>query len=200
MAGLLNAIAPSRPAAHTSALEVGPTAKPDADVGRRIAAVSGVRPTNGLTGVPSRPYDIADALADVLQAISSKAAVAPQQAVPTSAEGVAPSAASVPDKAIAPTVPVVPEAAKATVVPITVRASKAAATPVVAADNDWRPIASAPFDRNVQVGVTSRNGILAIFFPCRRMNAGWINAIVKAPLLHEPACWREWREDYFEAS
>jgi hypothetical protein len=80
------------------------------------------------------------------------------------------------------------------------RAAKPVSGPAVEARNDWQPIASAPLDRNVQVGVTSRKGILAIFFPCRRTEAGWINAVVKAPLLHEPACWREWREDYFEGS
>jgi hypothetical protein len=79
-------------------------------------------------------------------------------------------------------------------------APKPAIEPVAAPRNDWQPIATAPMDRAVQVGVTSRNGVLAVFFPCRLTGAGWINALVRAPLLHEPACWREWRDYHFDAN
>jgi hypothetical protein len=60
--------------------------------------------------------------------------------------------------------------------------------------NEWQPIATGPLDREVQVGIAVEGGVLPIFFPCRRTEDGWINAIVKAPLLHNPSCWREWPE------
>jgi len=59
---------------------------------------------------------------------------------------------------------------------------------------EWQPIDAAPLDRDVQVGINVEGGVLPIFFPCRRTESGWMNAIVKAPLLHEPTCWREWPE------
>jgi len=64
--------------------------------------------------------------------------------------------------------------------------------------NDWQPLENAPFDRVVQVGVAGRNGVLPVFFPCRLTDSGWMNALVRAPLLHQPTCWREWRDYYVE--
>jgi hypothetical protein len=64
--------------------------------------------------------------------------------------------------------------------------------PTPRTNGEWQPIATGPLDRDVQVGVTVEGGVLPIFFPCRLTPTGWINAIVKAPLLHEPSCWREW--------
>jgi hypothetical protein len=59
---------------------------------------------------------------------------------------------------------------------------------------EWQSIDTAPLDRDVQVGINVEGGVLPIFFPCRRTEGGWMNAIVRAPLLHEPTCWREWPE------
>ena len=59
-------------------------------------------------------------------------------------------------------------------------------------NSEWQPIDTGPLDRDVQVGITVEGGVLPIFFPCRRTDSGWMNAIVKAPLLHQPTCWREW--------
>ncbi len=90
-------------------------------------------------------------------------------------------------------------AAKA-VAPTAVAATAVAPEPATPPTNDWQPVATAPMDRVVQVGVTSKNGVLAVFFPCRLTANGWINALVRAPLLHEPTCWREWRDYYFDAN
>lgn len=198
MANLINAFAHPRPAVHPPEVEARSGAQPNAD-----AAIS-------TAPAPSGPYDIADALADVARAIAPRTAAAPTDAAPVSVTpeaAVAAEAISEPKAAVAPKPVAVVKAAtpKAALAPraaaaAAMRAAKPVSGPTVEARNDWQPIASAPLDRNVQVGVTSRKGILAIFFPCRRTEAGWINAVVKAPLLHEPACWREWREDYFEGS
>jgi hypothetical protein len=180
--------------------------EPQAEVAEHVVAEPVFRPATILAVVPPPRYAIADALADVANAIGPKAAalakatVAPNAAIapsPTNAVNAANAAKATIAKAstvtkarVAPTVAIKP---LAPVAPKVVR-------PATEARNDWQPIATAPLDRNVQVGVTSKSGILAIFFPCRRTESGWINAVVKAPLLHEPACWREWREDYFEAN
>jgi hypothetical protein len=200
MANLINAFAHPRPAVHPPELEAQSGAQANAG-----AAI----PT---TAAHSGPYDIADALADVARAIAPRTAATPKEAGTGSATpeaAVAAKAISVPKAAAAPKPVVVMKAAatpktalapRAAAVAAAIRAPTPVTKPAVEVTNDWQPIASAPLDRNVQVGVTSRKGILAIFFPCRRTEAGWINAVVKAPLLHEPACWREWREDYFEGS
>jgi hypothetical protein len=86
------------------------------------------------------------------------------------------------------------------VAPAPVAAKPVAPEPAPPPTNDWQPVAIAPMDRVVQVGVTSKNGVLAVFFPCRLTANGWINALVRAPLLHEPTCWREWRDYYFDAN
>jgi hypothetical protein len=203
MASLLNAIAPSRSAPHRAEVQAEPEAAP------HVAAESTPGPTTMLAAEPSVRYDIADALADVAEAIAPKPAVAPKATIDAPAPDIAPKIVALPKVVALPTVVTAPKAAvppKVVAVPKTAAPPKVAlaptavAKPVVEARNDWQPVSIAPLDRNVQVGITFKNGILAIFFPCRRTEAGWINAIVKAPLLHDPACWREWREDYFEAN
>jgi len=203
MANLINAFAHPRPAAHAPELQARPEAGPNGGVEKPAAAES------NLTAAPSGPYDIADALADVARAIAPKAAIAPKEAAPRSEAAVTANAVSVLKAAATPRSVITPKAAvslKTALVPkrafvaTAIRAPKAATGPTVEVKNDWQPIASAPLDRNVQVGVTFKDRTLAIFFPCRLTEAGWINAVVKAPLLHEPACWREWREDYLEGA
>jgi hypothetical protein len=73
-------------------------------------------------------------------------------------------------------------------------AAAVAVAPTQRTNGEWQPIATGPLDRDVQVGINVEGGVLPIFFPCRRTPAGWLNAIVNAPLLHEPTCWREWPE------
>jgi hypothetical protein len=75
-----------------------------------------------------------------------------------------------------------------------VAAAKPTAAEIPRTNGQWQPIATGPLDRDVQVGIKVESGVLPIFFPCRRTETGWLNAIVKAPLLHEPTCWREWPE------
>jgi len=60
---------------------------------------------------------------------------------------------------------------------------------------DWQPIASAPFDRDLQLAVIDHVGTHSLVFPCRRVLGGWINAETKSRIasLH-PTHWREWQD------
>lgn len=39
----------------------------------------------------------------------------------------------------------------------------------------WKPIATAPFDRDLELAVIDSAGIHALSFPCRRAADGWVN-------------------------
>jgi hypothetical protein len=58
------------------------------------------------------------------------------------------------------------------------------------------PIASAPFDRDLELGVMDSAGttLFPLVFRCRRINDGWINALTKRRVELEPTHWREWIE------
>lgn len=60
-------------------------------------------------------------------------------------------------------------------------------------DRDWQRVASAPFDRDLELAVINGRGTHALVFPCRRILGGWINAESKEKL-HDlrPTHWREW--------
>ena len=68
---------------------------------------------------------------------------------------------------------------------------------IASSDNfimEWNPIATAPFDRDLELAVIDYNGTHALVFPCRRHLHGWINARTKKSidgLL--PTHWREWQ-------
>jgi len=59
---------------------------------------------------------------------------------------------------------------------------------------DWQPIATAPFDRDLELAVIDYDGPHALVFPCRRILGGWIKAETKRPIEDlRPTHWREWR-------
>lgn len=60
----------------------------------------------------------------------------------------------------------------------------------------WQPIATAPFDRDLELAVFGKAGSHAVAFPfpCRRMLRGWLNAETKEPIEIRPTHWREWRQ------
>jgi hypothetical protein len=60
---------------------------------------------------------------------------------------------------------------------------------------DWQPIASAPFDRDIQVSVIEKGEVHALIFPCRRTQNGWLRASTREQLFIEPTHWREWPAD-----
>jgi hypothetical protein len=60
--------------------------------------------------------------------------------------------------------------------------------------SDWQPIASAPFDRDLELSVVERGEVFALVFPCRRTTSGWVSAATGQPVLVDPTHWREWRK------
>jgi hypothetical protein len=59
---------------------------------------------------------------------------------------------------------------------------------------DWQPIATAPFDRDLQLAVLDTRGSHALVFPCRRVLHGWAQAVTRAPVTVHPTHWRVWHE------
>lgn len=55
----------------------------------------------------------------------------------------------------------------------------------------WQPIASAPFDRELQLSVIEENEVHALAFPCRRSEMGWVNNAGEQVEV-SPSHWREW--------
>ncbi|PXA97511.1 hypothetical protein DMC47_13210 [Nostoc sp. 3335mG] len=55
-------------------------------------------------------------------------------------------------------------------------------------------IASAPFDRDLELAVMDREGVHSLIFPCRRILGGWMSTVTKDRLADlEPTHWRDWR-------
>ena len=54
---------------------------------------------------------------------------------------------------------------------------------------------TAPFDRDLELGVADSNGVRAIPFPCRRVLGGWIKAETETRVAVRPTHWREWYTD-----
>ncbi len=57
---------------------------------------------------------------------------------------------------------------------------------------EWQPIATAPFDRDLEVAVIDYDGVHALVFPCRRILHGWMSAETDHPVTVYPTHWREW--------
>ena len=56
----------------------------------------------------------------------------------------------------------------------------------------WQPIATAPFDRDLELAVIDRDGTHALVFPCRRVLTGWVRASTRDKVEVSPSHWREW--------
>ncbi|AMN45013.1 hypothetical protein [Rhodoplanes sp. Z2-YC6860] len=61
-------------------------------------------------------------------------------------------------------------------------------------DPDWHPIATAPFDRDLELAVVEHGDAHALVVRCRRLRHGWANAETGKPLDVNPTHWRDWRE------
>jgi hypothetical protein len=57
---------------------------------------------------------------------------------------------------------------------------------------EWQRIATAPFDRALELAVIDYDGTHALVFPCRHVLRGWIKAETNEPLDVHPTHWREW--------
>jgi hypothetical protein len=57
---------------------------------------------------------------------------------------------------------------------------------------EWEPVATAPFDRDLELAVIDYDGKHALVFPCRRILGGWMDAVTKQRIDVNPSHWREW--------
>lgn len=58
----------------------------------------------------------------------------------------------------------------------------------------WQPVATAPFDRDLELAVISGDEVHALVFACRRAFHGWIDAETEEPIDVEPTHWRTWTD------
>ena len=56
----------------------------------------------------------------------------------------------------------------------------------------WHPISTAPFNRDLELGVIDAIDVHALVFPCRRILGGWVKAETKKQIDLRPTHWREW--------
>ncbi|MHC6156923.1 hypothetical protein ACVSQB_34790 [Bradyrhizobium elkanii] len=56
----------------------------------------------------------------------------------------------------------------------------------------WERIETAPFDRDLEIGVIEGNTIHRLVFPCRRIFGGWIKAKTGEHVAVQPTHWRIW--------
>jgi hypothetical protein len=59
---------------------------------------------------------------------------------------------------------------------------------------DWQGIATAPFDRDLELAVLDADGAHALVFPCRRVLRGWVEAKTAVPVNVHPTHWRDWSD------
>jgi hypothetical protein len=59
----------------------------------------------------------------------------------------------------------------------------------------WQPIATAPFDRDLELAVIDGDGPHPLVFPCRRILHGWMKAQTLERIEVRPTHWRPWSDD-----
>ncbi|HYA30632.1 MAG TPA: hypothetical protein VEI95_17580 [Acidobacteriota bacterium] len=59
---------------------------------------------------------------------------------------------------------------------------------------EWQPIATAPFDRDLELAVINYDGTHALIFPCRRILYGWLKSGTQERVIVRPTHWREWND------
>ncbi len=57
---------------------------------------------------------------------------------------------------------------------------------------EWKPILTAPFDRDLELAVILGHSV-ALAFAARRTPGGWIHAATKKRIDVDPTHWREWQ-------
>jgi len=62
-------------------------------------------------------------------------------------------------------------------------------------DVEWKPISTAPFNRDLELAVIDKDGIHALVFPSRRLADGWAKAQTNKRIDVSPTHWREWAQD-----
>jgi hypothetical protein len=57
----------------------------------------------------------------------------------------------------------------------------------------WLPIALAPENCVLEIGVAGKSGVTSCRFPGRRASGMWFNVWADEPVLIYPTHWRSWR-------
>jgi hypothetical protein len=58
---------------------------------------------------------------------------------------------------------------------------------------EWQPIATAPFNRDLELAVLdAHESPHALVFPCRKVLHGWVEAGTVVPVIIHPTHWRKW--------
>jgi hypothetical protein len=58
--------------------------------------------------------------------------------------------------------------------------------------SDWRPIASAPRDADLELSIYDKGQYHALVFPCRRDGTGWRDVHANRSMPLAPTHWRLW--------
>ena len=62
-------------------------------------------------------------------------------------------------------------------------------------ETNWHPIATAPFDRDLELAVLEAGKAHALVVRCRRSRHGWANATTGKPVEVNPTHWRDWQDE-----
>jgi hypothetical protein len=59
----------------------------------------------------------------------------------------------------------------------------------------WRPVSTAPYNRDLELRVAEDGSVATVPFPCRHTNKDeWINVDLGVPLKIQPIEWRAWQQ------
>lgn len=64
--------------------------------------------------------------------------------------------------------------------------------PEAGASATWEGVATAPFERDLELAVIEGNAIHKLVFPCRRILGGWVKTETAERILVQPTHWRSW--------
>ena len=59
-------------------------------------------------------------------------------------------------------------------------------------ENQWQPISTAPFSRDVELAISNGGDAYVLVFACRRMIGGWLNVAKGKRIDIQPTHWRQW--------
>ncbi len=59
----------------------------------------------------------------------------------------------------------------------------------------WHPVATAPFDRDLEIRIRDEDGVRVAPFPCRQTAQGWVNADLDVRARLMAVEWRPWPVD-----
>jgi hypothetical protein len=58
--------------------------------------------------------------------------------------------------------------------------------------NVWEKIATAPYDRDLEVAVVEGDRLHPLVFACRRLPNGWVKVSTRERVVISPTHWRAW--------